>query len=62
MVNGTVEGPIQAEEVILKSQGHVLGDIHHQSLSIEGAPTLMDAHSKGARPWTSSSQTDAGKT
>ena len=36
MVNGTVEGPIQAEEVILKSQGHVLGDIHHQSLSIEG--------------------------
>ena len=34
-MDGTVEGPIQAEEVILKSQTHVVGDIHNQSLSIE---------------------------
>ena len=35
VVDGTVEGPIQGGEVILKSQAHVVGDIHHQSLSIE---------------------------
>ena len=35
IVDGTVEGPIQGGEVILKSQAHVVGDIHHQSLSIE---------------------------
>ena len=35
MVDGKVEGPIQGGEVILKSQAHVVGDIHHQSLAIE---------------------------
>jgi len=35
VVDGKVEGPIQAGEVILKSQAHVVGDIHHQSLAIE---------------------------
>ena len=35
IVDGTVEGPIQGREVILKSQAHVVGDIHHQSPSIE---------------------------
>src|SRR5262252_10129864 len=35
VVDGKVEGPIQGGEVILKSQAHVVGDIHHQSLSIE---------------------------
>jgi cytoskeletal protein CcmA (bactofilin family) len=35
IVDGTVEGPIQGGEVVLKSQAHVVGDIHHQSLSIE---------------------------
>ena len=35
VVDGTVEGPIQGGEVILKSQAHVVGDIHHQSLAIE---------------------------
>ena len=35
MVDGNVDGPIQAKEVLLKSQAHVVGDIHHQSLSIE---------------------------
>jgi cytoskeletal protein CcmA (bactofilin family) len=35
VVDGKVEGPIQGGEVILKSQAHVVGDIHHQSLAIE---------------------------
>jgi cytoskeletal protein CcmA (bactofilin family) len=33
-VDGTVEGPIQGGDVVLKSNAHVVGDIHHQSLSI----------------------------
>lgn len=37
MVDGTVEGPIQGGEVILKSQTHVIGDIQHRSLSVESA-------------------------
>ena len=35
VVDGTVEGPIQGGAVFLKSQTHVVGDIHHQSLAIE---------------------------
>src|SRR5262249_6695884 len=35
VVDGTVEGPIQGSEVILKSQAHVVGDIHHRSLAVE---------------------------
>ena len=35
VVDGKVEGPIQGGEVILRSQAHVVGDIHHQSLAIE---------------------------
>ena len=35
VVNGQVEGPIQGGEVILKSQAHVVGDIHSRSLAIE---------------------------
>ena len=35
VVDGTVEGPIHGGDVILKSQAHVVGDIHHQSLTIE---------------------------
>jgi cytoskeletal protein CcmA (bactofilin family) len=34
-INGTVEGPIHAAHVTLKSRAHVVGDIHHQSLSIK---------------------------
>ena len=34
-MNGKVEGPIQGGDVLLKSQAHVVGDIHHQSLTIE---------------------------
>ena len=35
VVDGNVEGPIQGGHVYLKSQAHVVGDIHHQSLSME---------------------------
>jgi cytoskeletal protein CcmA (bactofilin family) len=35
VVDGKVEGPIQGGDVFLKSQAHVVGDIHHQSLAIE---------------------------
>jgi len=35
VVDGTVEGPIESGSVVLKSQAHVVGDIHHQSLAIE---------------------------
>jgi cytoskeletal protein CcmA (bactofilin family) len=35
VVDGTVEGPIQGGEVILKSHAHVVGDVHHRSLAIE---------------------------
>jgi cytoskeletal protein CcmA (bactofilin family) len=35
VVDGKVEGPIQGGAVLLKSQAHVVGDIHHQSLAIE---------------------------
>src|SRR3974390_3403326 len=35
VVDGKVEGPIQGGEVLLKSLAHVVGDIYHQSLSME---------------------------
>ena len=35
VVDGKVEGPIQGVDVVLKSQAQVVGDIHHQYLSIE---------------------------
>jgi cytoskeletal protein CcmA (bactofilin family) len=35
VVDGTVEGPIQGGEVVLKSHAHVVGDIHHLTLAIE---------------------------
>jgi cytoskeletal protein CcmA (bactofilin family) len=35
IINGKVEGPIHAAHVTLKSRAHVVGDIHHQSLSIK---------------------------
>ena len=46
VVDGTVEGPIQGGEVILKSQAHVVGDSHHQSLAIESLPSSMVAPCK----------------
>jgi cytoskeletal protein CcmA (bactofilin family) len=35
VVDGKVEGPIRGGDVLLKSQAHVTGDIHHRSLTIE---------------------------
>src|SRR5215467_1128668 len=48
VVDGTVEGPIQGGEVILKSQAHVVGDIHHQTLAIESG-AFFDGRSVHAR-------------
>jgi cytoskeletal protein CcmA (bactofilin family) len=39
-VDGKVEGPIQGGKVILKSRAQVVGDIHHQSLTIESGAFL----------------------
>jgi cytoskeletal protein CcmA (bactofilin family) len=54
VVDGTVEGPIQGGEVILKSQAHVVGDIHHQSLAIERGAFFdgrsMQIRGKGQTP------------
>ncbi|MET0688311.1 MAG: polymer-forming cytoskeletal protein [Methyloceanibacter sp.] len=35
VVDGKVEGPIRAAEVLLKSHAHVVGDIEHETLAIE---------------------------
>jgi cytoskeletal protein CcmA (bactofilin family) len=34
VIDGKVEGPIRAANVVLKPRAHVVGDIHHQSLDI----------------------------
>jgi cytoskeletal protein CcmA (bactofilin family) len=40
VVDGTIEGPITGREIILKSRAHVIGDIHHQFLSIENGASF----------------------
>lgn len=45
VVDGLVEGPIRGEDVVLKSQAHVTGDIHHTSLTIEKG-AVFDGRSK----------------
>lgn len=35
IVNGTVDGPIHGGDVALESQASVIGDVHHNSISIE---------------------------
>jgi cytoskeletal protein CcmA (bactofilin family) len=35
VVDGNVDGPIEGAEVVLKSRAHVVGDVHHKSLSVE---------------------------
>jgi hypothetical protein len=57
VVNGRVEGPIQGGEVVLKFQAHVVGDIRHQSLTIEKGAYFdgraAQAHdSNGSQPAT----------
>jgi cytoskeletal protein CcmA (bactofilin family) len=51
VVDGTIEGPIRGGEVILKSRAHVIGDIHHQSLSIENGASFegRSVHTGGAK-------------
>jgi cytoskeletal protein CcmA (bactofilin family) len=44
LVNGNVEGPIEGGDVTLKSHAHVVGDIHHHSLTIEKG-ALFDGRS-----------------
>jgi cytoskeletal protein CcmA (bactofilin family) len=44
VVNGNVEGPIEGGDVTLKSHAHVVGDIHHHSLTIEKG-ALFDGRS-----------------
>lgn len=45
IVDGLVEGPIRGDDVVLKSQAHVTGDIHHTSLTIEKG-AIFDGRSK----------------
>ena len=35
VVDGRIEGPVTGRDVVLKSRAHVVGDIHHESLTIE---------------------------
>ena len=51
VVDGTIEGPIRGGEIILKSRAHVIGDIHHQSLSIENGASFegRSVHTGGAK-------------
>lgn len=35
VVNGTVDGPIHGGDVALESKASVIGDVHHNSISIE---------------------------
>ena len=54
VVDGKVEGPIQGGEVVLKSQAHVVGDVHYQSLAIESGAyfdgRLVQVHGNGQTP------------
>jgi hypothetical protein len=45
-----VEGPIQGGDVALKSQAHVVGDIHHQNWLLKKAPILMVARNRLTEP------------
>ncbi len=49
VIDGRVEGPIEATDVILKSHAYVVGDIHHSSLNLE-----KGAHFEGRSVQTSS--------
>ena len=44
VISGSVDGPIKGGQVVLKSQAKVVGDIHHQSLSVESG-AQFDGHS-----------------
>lgn len=58
-INGKVEGPIHADHVVLKSRAQVVGDIHHQSLSIKkgayfegrSVQTGKEKQAEAEKPW-----------
>jgi cytoskeletal protein CcmA (bactofilin family) len=58
VVDGTIEGPIRGGEIILKSRAHVIGDIHHQSLSIETGASFEGRSVQTGRARGSLSQPD----
>jgi cytoskeletal protein CcmA (bactofilin family) len=55
-----VEGPIRGGEIILKSQAHVIGDIHHQSLSIENGASFEGRSVQTRRAKSNVTQPDEG--
>lgn len=65
VVDGRVEGPIRGDDVVLKSQAHVLGDIYHTSLSMEkgavfdGRSKMVDKEKKAALEKKSNGKTEA---
>ena len=68
VVDGRVEGPIRGDDVVLKSQAHVLGDIYHTSLSMEkgavfdGRSKMVDKDKKAALERKANGKTDASAT
>ena len=65
VVDGRVEGPIRGDDVVLKSQAHVLGDIYHTSLSMEkgaifdGRSKMVDKEKKAALEKKANGKTEA---
>ena len=45
VVDGRIEGPVTGRDVVLKSRAHVVGDIHHESLTVESG-AYFDGRSK----------------
>src|SRR5262245_246266 len=60
VVDGMVEGPIRGGEIILKSRAHVIGDIHHQSLSIENGASFEGRSVQTRRAKSNVTQPDEG--
>ena len=60
VVDGMVEGPIRGGEIILKSRAHVIGDIHHQSLSIENGASFEGRSVQTGRAKSNVTQPDEG--
>ncbi|MDA7948832.1 MAG: polymer-forming cytoskeletal protein [Hyphomicrobiaceae bacterium] len=64
VVDGRVEGPIRGDDVVLKSQAHVLGDIYHTSLSMDkgavfdGRSKMVDKEKKAALEKKADAKTD----
>jgi len=59
-VNGTIEGPIYGGDVVLRSKAHVVGDIHHRSLTI-GKGAYFEGRSVQTQAAEISSPNTSGK-